>query len=401
MRSLKPTAVFLFLLFLSSVMIPTAAQAIKYEVVVFDPNFQPPPGVFSSGRSQATRMILDHIRSNFSWADTTVQVGTSAPPSTGANDAVNTVKILDSYSTSYFSHRGDADWQTEAWGVTYGDDEHYAFGRDFNSSAPFQSANASNEYARGMGGTIAHELGHGLNATHTGNMSDKMCSAATAGEKAITDRSFTLANQARMRSAANAGGAAPAGGRGRERVTVVYSHLPPGVDPTIKQEDKWYVNVTIEMLDPAYDFGYINSAGNFIRLEDIDSFFDVQLFGGVTYEFALRDKLDITAVYPLSHYGEAIPGGMVFPPTEAVAPILDDLYFGEMDLWFEIPTGPMESAPTVPVNVHLSTEGNNGFVKLPYTQIPMLQHWGMVLLALILIGFAIYRIRARTAKSAA
>ena len=394
MKSLKTICYVLLLTILGLVfMAPAPAQAIKYEVVVFDPNWQPPPGVYSGGRAQATAAILDHIQSNFAFAGTTIQVGSQAPASTGANDRVNTVKFVPSNSTAFFSHRGDADWKTAAWGVTYGKDEHYVFGSNFNNSP---ALNNSSAYTRAAAGTAGHELGHGLNASHTGIMSEKMCSAATAGEKAATDRNFSPGNQARMKSAASAGGAAP-GARGKESITVVYSQLPATADPLKIQEEKWYVNATFEILNSQWDFGYLNTAGNFIVLGDIDSFFDVQLFGGVTYEFALRNKLDPTNIYALSTSGQAVLSGLAYPPEQAVAPPMspaDGPYFGQVDLIFNTMMGP------VPVTMFAGT--GNGFAKLQlYSNIPVLQNWGMILLVLILLAFAAYRIRTRTKKAVA
>jgi hypothetical protein len=375
-------------------LVPGPARAIKYEVVVFDPNWQPPPGVYSGGRAQATGAILDHIQSNFAFAGTTIQVGSQAPASTGANDRVNTVKFIPSNSTAFFSHHGDDDWKTAAWGVTYDNETHYVFGGDFNKAA---ALNNSSAYTRAAAGTAAHELGHGLNATHTGNKSDKRCSAASAAEKAGTNRDFTDGNQARMKAAASAGGAVP-GHRGKESITIVYSQLPTTADPLEIQEEKWYVNVTFEILSAEWDFGYLNAAGNFIDLGDIDSFFDVQLFGGVAYEFAVRNKADETAIYALSTSGQANLGGALYPPELAVAPPMspaDAPYFGQANLIFNTMMGP--------VQVFLSAEGpNNGFAKLQSnSNIPVLQNWGMILLVLILLAFAAYRIHSRMKRAVA
>lgn len=378
-------------LVLSVVMLyPVDSCAVKYELVQFDPGWQPPAGVFSGGRSQATGMILSHIRSNFSFAGTTIQVVTQLG-ATNAGDQVNTIRYIGSNSTSYISGRLGRPYTSAAWGCNFGGSPGtgFVFGSEFNSDP--DASNNSAGYARAAGATGAHEAGHGLNATHTTGGSDKMKVGSTGAEKANTERNFTPANRARMISAVRAGTAAPKT-KGKESVTLVYSHDRLDLDPTRKLEDRlgmlvWtYIPADFE----SWDFGYITHTGDFLLLleggapEGV-----VEMRAGTSYDFAIRSRLDPTQVFPLSDWGASLPAGIAQNPDDAIYPVVTEPYTNQMFLDFNTPMGAL--------HLELMAEGTNGFYKEP-EQIPTLQHWGMILLLLVLMGFAIYRIRMRAIR---
>ncbi|MFH1754677.1 MAG: hypothetical protein ABIA59_03140 [Candidatus Latescibacterota bacterium] len=365
---------------------PTDGHAIKYELVQFDPNFQPPPGVFSGGRPQATGMILSHIRSNFDFAGTTIQVVTSVG-ATGAGDQVNTIRYIPSNSTGYISGRLGRPYTSACWGCQFRSrpGTGFVFGSEFNADP---AMNNSSAYARAAGATGAHEAGHGLNASHTTGGSDKMKKGSTGTEKAATDRDFTTGNQARMLSAVRAGTAAPAGG-GKERITCVFSHNETSWDPTIKWEDPFTMVLDYLIDTPDWQLGFINHVGEFILIGGEMSGL-AQIRGGGDYEFAVRSVLDPLMVCPISTYGASLVAGPLNNPEDAVVPLVDEPYFGQLLMDFMTPMGA--------VHVELFAEGKNGFLKPPPGEIPTLQHWGMILLLLILMGFAVYRIRIKASR---
>jgi hypothetical protein len=263
----------------------------------------------------------------------------------------------------------------------------FVFGSSFNGDPAFNNSSA---YARAAGQTGAHEAGHGLNATHTTNNTEKMKSGSTPGQKAGTNRHFSPGNQERMLSAVRAGGSHPATG-GKESVTLVFSHDELYRDPLETLEDPFTMVVEFVNFNPAWQLGYMNTAGAFIPLTGLSTG-TFQLKGGRGFEFAVRNVMDPTMVYTLSASGAAIMAGLMHDPSHALVPLMTSPYFSQVMLDFFTPLGP--------VHMELYAQGTNGFAKIPQ-DIPTLQYWGMILLLLIIMGFAIYRLRARTSEARA
>lgn len=386
--------VVLVLLLAASMLYPADSCAVKYELVQFNPSFNPPPGVFSGGRSQATGMILSHIRSNFDFAGTTIQV-VSTVGATNAGDQVNTIRYVGSNSTAFISSRLGRPYTSACWGCQFRSSPQtgFVFGGEFNSDP---AMNNSSAYARAAGATGAHEAGHGLNATHTTGGSDKMKKGSTGTEKAVTERDFTPGNTARILSAVRAGTAAPKKVATKERITCVFAHNELGVGPPPSipwWEDPFTMRLDYLMDNFDFEFGYINHVDNFILLgPEVGGLAEIR--GGGDYEFAVRSVVDPTQVFAISDWGFSNVTGTIIPPEESVAPVVAEPYFNAMMLDFFTPMGS--------VHVDVYAEGMNGFLKPPISGgIPTLQHWGMILLLLILMGFAVYRIRMKAVRARA
>lgn len=370
-----------------AVFYPVNSYGVKYELVQFDPNWQPPPGVFSGGRSQATGMIMSEIRSNFGFAGSTIRV-VSQVGATNAGDQVNTIRYLPSNSTSFIGRRMGRSYTSACYGCNWPSRPAtgFVFGSQFNDPA----FNNSSAYARAAGQTGAHEAGHGLNASHTTIMTEKMKDGSTPGQKAGTKRHFSPGNQERMTSAVRAGGSHPATG-GKESVTLVFSHDELGRDPLETLEDPFTMVVEFVNSNSAWQLGYMNDVGEFTPLTALPTG-TFQLKGGRSFEFAVRNVMDPSQVFTLSASGAAIMSGMLQDPANALVPLMSDPYFSQVMMDFLTPMGP--------VHMELYAQGTNGFAKIPQV-IPTLQYWGMILLLLILMGFAIYRLRVHACKAKA
>lgn len=369
-----------------AVFYPVNSYGVKYEIVQFDPNYQPPAGVFSGGRSQMTGMIMSEIRSNFAFAGTTIRV-VSQVGATNAGDQVNTIRYLPSNATSFIGGRMGRAYTTACYGCNWPSRPAtgFVFGSSFNGNPAF---NNSSGYARAAGQTGAHEAGHGLNASHTNINTEKMKAGSTGAQKAGTPRHFSPGNQSRMLSAVRSGGSHPATG-GKESVTLVFSHDEIERDLLETLEDPFTMIVEFVNMNPDWNLGYMNEAGEFIQLTALPSG-TFQLKGGRGFEFMIRNAMDPSLVYSLSTSGAALMAGAPRNPSDALVPLMSTMYFGQANLDFTTPFGP--------VHMELFAEGTNGFAKIPQ-QIPTLQHWGMILLLLVLMGFAIHRLRVRTLRA--
>lgn len=369
--------------------IATPCEAVVNIVVEFDPAWEPPPGVFSGGRAQATSAILSQIRSKYGWAGTTVQVG----PTGGTNNI--TIKYVPTHASSYINSMGAKQFGTKWKPFTGGAAGLWDFfaahpntGWVFGCEDNFTEFNDSVKYPRAAGTIGAHEAGHGLGGTHV--VDCVMKGTFTPADLANTVHEIDGPNRTRMLSNARAGNVVHVDWTvGKADITMVYANEFPEPLPEEVLKDPFCVKAYYELEHPDYEFGYVNDNGSFIP--GLGG--EILGAGGGVYDFAVRSRLDLTEVVTASDAGE-ITYLMPMPPDMAVIPVLSEEYFAQVQIMFMTSMGP--------VNAFLWADPNNGFIQAEAAgSIPTVSTWGMIALCVLVLAFGGYRLWQRKARLAA
>ena len=364
----------------------TPCAAVVNIVVKFDPGWEPPAGVFPGGRAQATSAILSQIRSKYGWAGTTVQVG----PTGGTNNI--TIKYVPTHASSYINSMGTKQFGT-AWrhlsihaaGLWDYFKDHPNTGWVFGCEDNFTEFNDTVKYPRAAGTLGAHEAGHGLGGTHVPDC--VMRGTFTPTDLANNNHTIDGPNRSRMISNARKGNVVHVDWTvGRADIALVYANEFPEPLPDEVLKDPFCVKAYYELENPQYEFGYVNDNGDFIP--GLGG--EIPGAGGGVYDFALRNRLDLTEVVTASEAG-VITYLMPLPPDLAVIPVLSEEYFAQVQIMFMTGMGP--------VNVFLWADPNNGFIQTQAAgSIPTVSTWGMITLCVLVLAFGGYRMWQRKAR---
>ena len=358
MMKLRMPALFIGLAFLVTVVGPAmAAVTLKVD---FD-EWSPPPGINSSALKSD---IMNRVRSNFDFAGTAVNV-------------VSNCNTPGDISIVVSNRRTD----DKAWGEVVNGTRGVAWGGEFNTGLPAEGFTNVTTFGRAISGTIAHEAGHLLNATHVvSNFEAKMQKCSDVAEKALTDRHFTPANQSNiLRSAAGFGAAGAKEGSVMMIRGVGSASVPGHEDSNVDV----MIHVDNQSVEPI-EFGYIDNGGGFV------SFFDIPpvdlcdraatFYPGEVVEFAIR--ADGGLIYSMASDAEVDFAGPITPEM-SYEPILGEQYWAAANAFFlPIP---------VTATIHVSPDfAGDGLTMFQETGVPALDELTVVMLSLILAGYVLY-----------
>jgi hypothetical protein len=366
----RPIAL-LALLAVASIFVAQPSSAVVTLKVDFD-SWEPPAGMNSS---DVKSDIMNRVRSNFAALGTGVNV-------------VSNCNTPGDISIVVSNRRTD----DRAWGETVNATRGIAWGGEFNTSLPAAGYNNVTTFGRAISGTIAHEAGHLLNATHTTIATSKMKISSSPAEKALTDRHFTAANVSNMT------GAIPRFGSKKESSVMFVRGVGSASVPGHEDSN---VDVVIEVNNGTPDpieFGYIDDGEGFV------SFFDVSaidlcvraatFYPGEVVEFAIRTSPG--DVYSMTDFGNMVFGGPI-PAPESYEPMLDEEYWQMVSFDFNA----MGQAVTGAISVDGSVQGD-GMTQFKESQtgVPTLNILTAILLSLVLAGYALYHFTRKSRPSA-
>jgi hypothetical protein len=341
------------------------AAAIVTLKVDFD-SWEPPAGMNSS---DVKSDIMNRVRSNFAALGTGVNV-------------VSNCNTPGDISIVVSNRRTD----DHAWGETVNGTRGIAWGGEFNTSLPAAGHSAVAEFGRAISGTIAHEAGHLLNATHTTIATSKMKKSSSPTEKALTDRHFTVANVSNMSLTIPGIGSKKEGSvmmiRGVGSASVP-GHEDSNVDVVIEVDNGFVEDIA---------FGYINDEGGFVSFFDISAI-DLNtraatFYPGEVVEFAMRTALG--DVYSVVDFASVSYFGPV-PAPQAYEPLMDVDYWQGFNFDFAPAGYPVSGA----VSVDGSVPGD-GMKEFQINGVPTLNVLTAIVLSLILAGYALYLFTRRS-----
>jgi hypothetical protein len=268
---------------------------------------------------------------------------------------------------------------------------NYVYGGTFktafaNTPALLNSTAAARVYAR----TGVHEVAHHYGQDDDGTDPTDPMGRPGLGARVNTPATFKPAAQTEMMTyfRTTARNKADANLKDElltdESIIAVFGSYPEAEGEIIDDANCFNAEVTVS--DPTYEFGWINIYGDFVPkiAEGIGSEV-VTMFCGYQMDLALRNVLT-GQVFPASTsaappiYLNPIPAG------ESSCPIVDHEYYGRVQINFAM--GVIVTMDTFTLNP------TSGFIARKHTvsSIPSVREWGVVILALLLIGYAVWRL---------
>lgn len=280
---------------------------------------------------------------------------------------------------------------------------NYVYGGTFktafaNSPALLNSTAAARVYAR----TGAHEVGHHYGQDDKNGDAGDTMGRPGLGPRVNTESGFSGAAKTEMMTYfrttdKNKADATVADAfMHPENIVAVFGNYPEAPGEII--DDANCFNAVVTITDATlYEFGWINIYGEFVPKIQVGIPSEVvTMFCGYEMDIALRSE-ETGMIFPASEFAAPPLYMNPIPAPESSCPIVDEDYFGTVQIDFP-PLGVsviMDALPLSPTS---------GFMRRGEEEppgMPSVREWGVVILAMLLVGYAAWRLsrRLRTARA--
>lgn len=273
---------------------------------------------------------------------------------------------------------------------------NYVYGGTFKSA--FNNTPAmmnSTSVARVIARTAAHEVGHHWGQDHPPNdhsNTTNLMGRPGLGARVNTDAGFSSAQKTEMASYINStkNKADAGGGDQFQSIATVFGEYEPTTGDIGDDAEQFTALVEVEGDISAYEIGWMNPYGVFVpKIQPGIATDAISMFCGYQIDFALRDP--VTEEIFTASAGHAVLGfENPIPPEVSSCPVVQNPYYATAHVDFPA-QGVFITLDTLPTNPTC------GFIIAADAQpeTSTVREWGILILAVLLIGYAAWRLTYR------